>query len=94
MDEFYDNITKDLTQGQKEALQQRFNSSQIVEETSQRIETIALDILKHYSRFENTGLKAQVVAPSKYAAIMFQEGLHSLPGSEQSAIDGRDYIRH
>ncbi len=72
LDEFYDNLTKALTQPQKEELQQRFNSSQIIEETSQRIETIALDIVKHYSRFENTGLKAQVVAPSKYAAIMFQ----------------------
>jgi len=86
MDEFYDNITNDLTQGQKEALQQRFNSSQIVEETSQRIETIALDILKHYSRFENTGLKAQVVAPSKYAAIMFQEAFTLCRGQSSQPL--------
>ena len=44
-----------------------------MEETSQRIETIALDILEHYRPFLNTGLKAQVVAPSKYAAVMFQK---------------------
>jgi type I restriction enzyme R subunit len=73
LDQFYDHITEGLTESQKKDLQQKFNSAQILEETSQRIETIALDILNHYSRFEDTGLKAQVVAPSKYAAIMFQK---------------------
>lgn len=76
LDQFYDNITKDLSEAQKKDLQQKFNSSQIIEETSQRIETIALDILNHYSRFADTGLKAQVVAPSKYAAVMFQKAFN------------------
>jgi len=71
LDRFYDQITQDLTEQQKKDLQQKFSSSQIVEETSQRIETIALDILEHYREFVDTGLKAQVVAPSKYAAVMF-----------------------
>jgi len=73
LDKFYDQITQDLTEEQKKDLQKKFSSSQIVEETSQRIETIALDILEHYRRFLDTGLKAQVVAPSKYAAVMFQK---------------------
>lgn len=73
LDQFYDQITQGLTEGEKKDLQQKFNSSQIIEETSQRIETIALDILTHYARFADTGLKAQVVAPSKYAAVMFQK---------------------
>jgi len=73
LDQFYDTITKDLSEEQKKDLQQKFSSSQIIEETSQRIETIALDILGHYTRFADTGLKAQVVAPSKYAAVMFQK---------------------
>jgi type I restriction enzyme R subunit len=73
LDQFYDTITKELSEEQKKDLQQKFSSSQIIEETSQRIETIALDILEHYTRFVDTGLKAQVVAPSKYAAVMFQK---------------------
>ena len=73
LDKFYDQITQDLTEDQKKDLQKKFSSSQIVEETSQRIETIALDILEHYRQFLNTGLKAQIVAPSKYAAVMFQK---------------------
>lgn len=73
LDKFYDQITRDLTEAQKKDLQQKFNSSQIIEETSQRIETIALDIMEHYRQFLDTGLKAQIVAPSKYAAVMFQK---------------------
>ena len=73
LDRFYDHITQDLNEQQKKDLQQKFSSSQIVEETSQRIETIALDILEHYREYIDTGLKAQVVAPSKYAAVMFMK---------------------
>ncbi|MBN2686247.1 MAG: type I restriction endonuclease subunit R [Pontiellaceae bacterium] len=73
LDRFYDQITQELTEEQKKDLQQKFNSSQIIEQTSQRIETIALDILEHFKPFVDTGLKAQVVAPSKYAAVMFQK---------------------
>ncbi len=32
-----------------------------------------MDILEHYKQFLDTGLKAQVVVPSKYAAVMFQK---------------------
>jgi len=73
LDKFYDQITRNLTDEQKEDLQKKFNSAQIVEQTSQRIETIALDIVEHFRKFKHTGLKAQVVAPSKYAAVMFQK---------------------
>jgi len=73
LDRFYNQITEDLSDDQKKDLQKKFNSSQIIEETSQRIETIALDIIDHYKAFIGTGLKAQVVAPSKYAAVMFQK---------------------
>ena len=78
LDRFYDQITRDLTDAQKKDLQKKFSSSQIVEETSQRIETIALDILEHYRPFMDTGLKAQIVAPSKYAAVMFQKAFDLL----------------
>jgi type I restriction enzyme R subunit len=85
LDQFYDTITKDLSEEQKKDLQQKFSSSQIIEETSQRIETIALDILNHYTRFADTGLKAQVVAPSKYAAVMFQKAFELCRGDNNVA---------
>lgn len=72
LDRFYEQITQDLTEDQKRDLQKKFSSSKIIEQTSQRIESIALDIIDHYRPYVGTGLKAQVVTPSKYAAVMFQ----------------------
>lgn len=86
LDRFYDQITEELSEEQKKDLQRKFNSSQIVEETSQRIETIALDILEHYKQFLDTGLKAQVVAPSKYAAVMFKKAFDLLGQVEAEVI--------
>jgi len=86
LDRFYDQITEELSEEQKKDLQRKFNSSQIVEETSQRIETIALDILEHYKQFMDTGLKAQVVAPSKYAAVMFKKAFELLDQLEVEVI--------
>ena len=45
----------------------------IIKNNPQIIEEIARDIEKHFTEhFKDTGLKAQIVAPSKYAAILFQ----------------------
>ena len=44
-----------------------------IKNNPQIIEEIARDIEKHFTEhFKDTGLKAQIVAPSKYAAILFQ----------------------
>ncbi|MGB0743595.1 MAG: type I restriction endonuclease subunit R [Opitutales bacterium] len=86
LDRFYDQITEELTEAQKKDLQKKFDSSQIVEETSQRIESVALDIVQHYRQYRDTGLKAQVVAPSKYAAVRFKEAFDLLGGVETEVI--------
>jgi type I restriction enzyme, R subunit len=73
LDKFYERATKDLTEEQRKDLEKKFTSSKIIEQTSQRIEFIAYDIINHFDEFVDTGLKAQVVAPSKYAAVMFKK---------------------
>ena len=82
LDRLWDQITRDLSEEEKKDLQRKFGSSKIVEETSQRIETIAMDILEHYRPYRDTGLKAQVVAPSKYAAVMFAKAFELLGGGQ------------
>ena len=85
LDKFYDRATKDLTEEQRKDLEKKFTSSKIIEQNSQRIEFIASDILDHYEEFKDTGLKAQVVAPSKYAAVLFQEAF-KLAGFHDSNV--------
>jgi type I restriction enzyme R subunit len=49
-------------------------TAEVIKNNPHRIEEIALDIEKHYVKmFQNSGLKAQIVAPSKYSAILFQK---------------------
>ncbi len=46
----------------------------IIEDNPHRIVEIAYDIEKHYLKtFAGTGLKGQIVAPSKFSAMMFQK---------------------
>jgi type I restriction enzyme R subunit len=66
-------ITEHLTDKQKRDLQ-KYVGSKIIKDNPQRIVEIGYDIEKHYTEhFKNTGLKAQIVAPSKYSAVLFQK---------------------
>lgn len=73
IDKHIERITDGLNDKQKRELQQ-FIGSKIIKNNPQRIIEIAFDIEKHFiENFKNTGLKAQIVAPSKYSAILFQK---------------------
>jgi type I restriction enzyme, R subunit len=62
----------DLNMEQKQRLQQQVKKEFIVT-NPKRIEEIAYNIQEHFvSSFQGSGLKAQVVAPSKYAAVLFK----------------------
>jgi type I restriction enzyme, R subunit len=72
MDRQTDRISEGLSGKDKRILQNEVKTN-IIKNNPQRIEEIAYDIEKHYiEQFQGTGLKAQIVAPSKYAAVLFQ----------------------
>jgi type I restriction enzyme R subunit len=72
IDRHVERITEGLNEKQKKELQ-RYVGSKIIKDNPQRIVEIAYDIEKHFiANFQHTGLKAQIVAPSKYSAILFQ----------------------
>ncbi len=73
IDRHVERITEGLNDKQKKELQ-RYVGSKIIKDNPQRIVEIAYDIEKHYQdNFQDTGLKAQIVAPSKYSAVLFQK---------------------
>lgn len=64
-------ITDGLSEQSKRTLQKEVKTK-IIKENPQVIQEIAFDIERHYiEQFQGTGLKAQIVAPSKFAAITF-----------------------
>lgn len=78
-DKFYERLAGRFSESERKDFAKKCISSSVLEETSQRIEMIALDVNDHFVKnFQNTGLKGQLVAPSKYAAIMFKQALDLL----------------
>lgn len=72
IDRQVERLTEGLNDKQKKDLQ-RYASSKIIKDNPQRITEIGFDIEKHFiENFQNTGLKAQIVAPSKFSAVLFQ----------------------
>ena len=73
IDKQVDRLTSDLSMVEKKRLQYMVKSENI-RNNPQGIKEIAFDIENHFlSHLKNTGLKAQIVAPSKYAATLFQK---------------------
>ncbi len=66
-------LTEGLSDKQKKQLQRNIENK-ILKDNPKRIAEIAYDIEKHYiKQFKDTGLKAQIVAPSKFSAMLFQK---------------------
>ncbi len=66
-------LTANFSEGELRDLQQQIEIK-AMQETPERIVEIGYDIAKHFSsNFQGSGLKAQIVAPSKYAATLFQK---------------------
>ncbi|MFH1900580.1 MAG: HsdR family type I site-specific deoxyribonuclease [Patescibacteria group bacterium] len=73
MNRQFDRLTKDLDEQLKRQLQTNAEKK-IIKDNPSRIAEIAYDIEKHYLKsFAGTGLKGQIVAPSKFSAMMFQK---------------------
>ncbi len=77
---------------------QRVLGKQLIQDNPGRITEIAYDIEQHYvSRFQGSGLKGQVVAPSKFSAVLFQRAFEdsgkvrtALVVSDESGIVSED----
>jgi len=73
VDTLTDRVSEDLSAKDKYKLQNRIETKTIAANPS-RIEEICVDIEKHYMQyFQHTGLKGQIVAPSKSAALLMQQ---------------------
>lgn len=73
VDKQVERISEDLKPKEKKIFQNQIKSK-VIKDNPQRITEIAFDIEKHFiKQFQGTGLKAQIVAPSKYSATLFQK---------------------
>lgn len=79
IDRWFEKISEGLTPDQALDLKRKFSRLDALAKASQVIRAKAFDISEHYRRYwKGTGFKAQLVAPSKSAAIRFKEVLDEI----------------
>jgi type I restriction enzyme R subunit len=98
IDRQVDRLVADLNDTQRQQLQKSIENK-IIKNNPKRIAEIAFNIEKHYvDRFQGFGLKAQIVAPSKYSAMLLQKFFNDsgkistalVISDENGIIDDRD----
>jgi len=86
IDRWFEKISEGLTVSQKADLKRKFSRMDALAQTDQAIRAKAFDISEHYRKhWQETGFKAQLVAPSKAAAVRFKQVLDEI-GHVSSAI--------
>ncbi|HFR4142339.1 TPA: type I restriction endonuclease subunit R [Bacillus cereus] len=74
IDTWFDRVSRGLTDEQKADLKKKFSRLEMLSKTEQTLYAKAMDISEHFRQiWQGTGRKAQLVAPSKSAAIRFKE---------------------
>ena len=97
LDRLFDAMFGDQPDEAQEQIRRRYANKETVAEAEQRIQMIALDIAEHFkSKVRPNGFKAQVVAPSRAAALRYSEnltsfGLNAYPIITTSHNDGPEF---
>ena len=79
IDEWFERVSKGLTDEQKADLKKKFSRMAMLSKTEQAIYAKAVDISEHYRQiWQGTGRKGQIVAPSKAAAIQIKDALDDI----------------
>ena len=97
LDTLFEEMFDDLSEDDQARIRRRYANKETVAEAEKRIEMIALDISRHFkSKIKPNGLKAQVVAPSRAAALRYAArlndfNLNAYPIITTSPNDGTEF---
>ena len=79
IDSFFDRVSEDLTEEQSVDLKKKFSRTDIINQTEQRVYSIAMDISDHFANnWKGTGFKAMLVTPKKKVAILYKKYLDEI----------------
>ena len=86
LDKVFDHVFADRTPEEREAIKKRFGTEEAIAGAPKRIEAICLDLIDHFTKYIHpNGFKAQIVTPTRDAAVTYKETLDKL-NAPQSAI--------
>ena len=79
IDNFFNLLCEDLSPYQATDLKKKFSRTDSLNQTEQRIFSIALDISKHFTdNWQGTGFKAMLVTPKKKVATLYKKYLDEI----------------
>ncbi len=97
LDRLFEALFGDEPESMRTEIRRRYANKERIAEAAKRIEQIALDIFEHFTKkIQPNGFKAQVVAPSRVAALRYARhlsefGLPAYPIITTSHNDGTEF---
>ena len=97
LDKLFDAIFHEETEEERAHIRRRYANKETIAEAEQRIQMISMDIAEHFkTKVRPNGFKAQVVAPSRAAALRYSRflndfGVRAYPIITTSANDGPEF---
>lgn len=87
LDELFERQFREYSEEDRERIKKKYATEQAVISSQKRIKRIVLDMIKHYeTHIQPNGFKAQIVAISREAAVMYKEMLDELSNYESKVI--------
>ena len=87
LDEQFDALFGEYEPAERERIKARFTNERALAEARERIAAIAEDLLRHFREMiAPNGFKAQIVAPSRHAAVTYKEVLDALGAPESKVV--------
>ncbi len=87
LDKLFDKYFSEYTDAERKEIIRKYGKEIAVLEAPKRIEMICIDILEHYrTKIQPEGFKAQIVTPSRRAAVAYKDALDRLGGPESAVI--------
>ena len=99
LDKLFETLFRGEPEETQREIRRRYANKETTAEAEQRIEAIALDIAEHFeTKIKPNGFKAQVVAPSRRAALRYADrlvsfGLSAYPIITTTHNDGPEFNR-
>ncbi len=87
LDAVFERVFADRTKEEREAIKQKYGTEQAIATAPRRVEAIALDLIEHYATaIAPGGFKAQIVACSREAAVLYKDALDRLNGPPSAVV--------
>ncbi|PHD66635.1 DEAD/DEAH box helicase [Bacillus toyonensis] len=87
LDELFERQFREYSEEDRERIKKKYATEQAIISSQKRIKRIVLDVIEHYeTHIQPNGFKAQIVAISREAAVMYKEMLDELSNYESRVI--------